>query len=93
MAVSTSSIPRTKGIARNSFSTWLPAPHRPDSFRHPRTMLQDRLNQLFRGVEPADQVGGGDGKLQFSCEKRDRLKQLIGPDKNRPVIFYCRSFC
>ncbi len=31
-------------------------------------------------------------KLQFSSEKRDHLKKLIGPDKDRPVVIYCRSF-
>ena len=31
-------------------------------------------------------------KLQFSREKRARLKELIGPDKDRPVVIYCRSF-
>lgn len=31
-------------------------------------------------------------KLQFPREKRDRLKKLIGQDKDRPVVFYCRSF-
>ncbi len=31
-------------------------------------------------------------KLQFPPEKRARLKKLIGPDKDRPVVFYCRSF-
>jgi len=31
-------------------------------------------------------------KLEFSREKRARLKELIGPDKDRPVVIYCRSF-
>jgi len=31
-------------------------------------------------------------KLQFSREKRARLKELIGPDKDRPVVICCRSF-
>ena len=31
-------------------------------------------------------------KLQFTPEKRDHLKKLIGPDKGRPVVIYCRSF-
>jgi phage shock protein E len=31
-------------------------------------------------------------KLEFSYEKRARLKKLIGPDKDRPVVICCRSF-
>lgn len=31
-------------------------------------------------------------KVQFPAEKRKQLKKLIGPDKDRPVVFYCRSF-
>jgi rhodanese-related sulfurtransferase len=31
-------------------------------------------------------------KVRFSAEKRTELKNLIGPDKDRPVVIYCRSF-
>ncbi len=31
-------------------------------------------------------------KVRFSSEKRERLRNLIGQDKDRPVVFYCRSF-
>jgi rhodanese-related sulfurtransferase len=31
-------------------------------------------------------------KVRFSAEKRRQLKNLIGPDKDRPVVIYCRSF-
>ena len=31
-------------------------------------------------------------KLQFKPEKKSAFLKLLGPDKNRKIIIYCRSF-
>jgi len=31
-------------------------------------------------------------RLQLKTDKRNAFKELLGPDKNRKIIMYCRSF-